>query len=255
MNASDAAAKNPLGIRAAGAGFGIAVASVIAIVLADLGRRWGWWDSHSELLALRCAAWAGAAAAALSLFAAGVARRAGLQQARIIAICGVITGALAFGLPAYQQIEGPSVPLIHDVTTDTRNPPRFVAILPLRKDAPNISEYGGPDVAAEQKKGYPDLAPAELAMPPRAAFDLALNIARASGWEIVAAVPAENRIEATATTLLLRFKDDVVIRISPTESGSRVDVRSVSRVGYGDLGANANRIRAFLRQLAAGKAG
>lgn len=239
----------------AGSGFGIALASVLAALIASFGHRWGWWDYQAEMLVMRCAAWVGAGATLISLYAVNVARRANVLRAKMFGIFGVIVGVLAFGLPAYQQIDGPAAPLIHDVTTDTANPPRFVAVLPLRKDAPNIAHYGGPDVAAEQKKGYPDIAPANLAMPPRAAFDLALNIARASGWEIVAAVPAENRIEATATTLLLRFKDDVVIRITPTESGSRVDVRSVSRVGLGDLGANANRIRKFLGQLAAGKAG
>jgi uncharacterized protein (DUF1499 family) len=234
---------------------GTAIASAMAVLLAGLGHRWGWWDHGTELFLVRCGAWTGAAATTISLFAVNIARRANLRRAKYIGTCGVIAGLLAFGLPAYQQTDGPAAPLIHDVTTDTNNPPRFVAVLPLRKDAPNISEYGGPDVAAEQKKGYPDLAPANLAMPPRAAFDLALGIARASGWEIVAAEPAEYRIEATATTLLLRFKDDVVIRITPTATGSRVDLRSVSRVGYGDLGANANRIRKFLKQLATGKTG
>lgn len=239
----------------ASAGCGAALASALAALLAIFGHRWGWWDSHAESIVLRSAAWAGVVATLISFYAVNAARRANAQRAKKIGILGVIVGLLALGLPALQQIEGPSAPLIHDVTTDTDHPPRFVAILPLRKDAPNISEYGGPDVAAEQKKGYPDIAPANLAMPPAAAFDLALAIARASGWEIVAAVPAENRIEATATTLLLRFKDDVVIRITPTAAGSRVDLRSVSRVGYGDLGANANRIRKFLRQLDARKTG
>jgi len=122
-------------------------------------------------------------------------------------------------------------------------------VLPLRKDAPNSAEYGGAKLAALQQQGYPDLAPAILELPPRAAFDLALNVARASGWEIVAAAPEDNRIEATATTLLFGFRDDIVIRITPAGSGSRVDMRSVSRVGRSDLGTNATRIREFLRRL------
>jgi len=86
-------------------------------------------------------------------------------------------------------------------------------------------------------------------MPPAAAFDRALGAAREMGWEIVAAVPADNRIEATATTLLFGFKDDIVIHITPAGNGSRIDVRSVSRVGRSDLGANARRIRSFLGKL------
>ena len=135
------------------------------------------------------------------------------------------------------------LPMIHDVTTDTWHPPVFVAILPLRKDASNPAEYGGADIAEKQKQAYPDIRPTMLPLPPRAAFDRALEVARAAGWEIVAAVPEDNRIEATATTRWLRFKDDVVIRITPAGTGSRVDMRSVSRVGVSDLGANARRIR------------
>lgn len=237
------------------AGFAIALISATGIFLSGFGHRRGWWDYPAELFGLRCAAWIGATAVAVSLFAAISAWRGTPRRANIFAISGVMIGSLVFALPAFRQVDGAAVPPIHDVTTDTDNPPRFVAILPLRKDAFNSAEYGGPEIAALQRKGYPDLTPANLPMSPRAAFNLALDTARASGWEIVAAVPAENRIEATATTLLLRFKDDVVIRITPAENGSRVDVRSVSRVGYSDLGANANRIREFFRRLTADQRG
>jgi len=81
-------------------------------------------------------------------------------------------------------------------------------------------------------------------------FALALAAARDAGWTIQAAVPAEGRIEATATTTLFGFKDDVVIRVAATPRGSRVDVRSESRIGKSDVGANAKRVEAFLDALA-----
>jgi uncharacterized protein (DUF1499 family) len=68
-------------------------------------------------------------------------------------------------------------------------------------------------------------------------------------WEVVAADAAAGRIEATATTPWFGFRDDIVVRIVPADGGSRVDVRSVSRVGKGDLGVNARRIREFLGRL------
>jgi uncharacterized protein (DUF1499 family) len=68
----------------------------------------------------------------------------------------------------------------------------------------------------------------------------------------VAADSSAGRIEATATTPWFGFKDDVVIRVAPDPAGSRVDVRSVSRVGQSDVGTNARRIRAYLARLAAG---
>ncbi len=135
--------------------------------------------------------------------------------------------------------------MIHDITTDTLNPPAFVALLETRRKCPNGADYGGPDVAAAQRTAYPDIRTRELAFPSDIAFQKALEAARKMGWEIVDANASEGRIEATATTFLFRFKDDVVIRITPAGAASRIDIRSVSRVGKSDLGANARRIRRF----------
>jgi uncharacterized protein (DUF1499 family) len=249
MQTSDMTHKSSPGIRLAQAGFGIALAAAAAALLAGLGHRWGWWSYQSGFLILRGAAWSGVAAAALSLFAIMVAVRGRVRRAIVYSVHGLIIGALVFGVPSYELSAGLKLPAIHDITTDTGDPPRFVAVLPLRKNAPNSAEYGGAELAALQRQAYPDLAPAMLDIPPRAAFDLALSVARASGWQIVAAAPEDNRIEATATTLMFGFKDDVVIRITPAGSGSRIDVRSVSRLGRGDLGTNAARIREFLQKL------
>jgi len=142
-----------------------------------------------------------------------------------------------------------SVPPIHDITTDTEQPPQFVAVLPLRADAPNATEYEGAEIARQQVEAYPDIATHRLPVPPDAAFTRALEAAREMGWEIVAAEPGEGRIEATDTTFWFGFKDDVVIRVAADGSGSKVDVRSVSRVGGSDVGANAKRIGDYLRRL------
>jgi hypothetical protein len=142
------------------------------------------------------------------------------------------------------------MPRIHDISTDVVTPPPFVAILPLRKGAPNPAMYGGPETAAKQRQAYPDLNTLVLDIPPAEAFDRALATARKLGWEIVAAVPGEGRIEATDTTFWFGFTDDIVVRIAPAGNRSLVDVRSVSRVGLSDVGTNARRIRAYLRKLA-----
>ena len=91
--------------------------------------------------------------------------------------------------------------------------------------------------------------PAVIEAPAAKVFERALAVAQAMGWAIVASVPGEGRIEATDTTLLYGFKDDVVVRIAPDGDASRVDVRSVSRVGKSDVGVNAKRIRKFLSKL------
>ena len=102
-----------------------------------------------------------------------------------------------------------------------------------------------------QRHGYPDLVPRILARPPGEVFALALAAAKEMNWEIVAAVPEEGRIEAMATTFWFGFTDDVVVRVAAHEKGSRLDVRSVSRVGRSDIGVNARRIREFLALLPA----
>ena len=142
-----------------------------------------------------------------------------------------------------------SVPPIHDITTDTDNPPVFVDILPLRADAPNGAEYGGASLAAAQKAGYPGLAPLILPVAPAETFARAQKLVEARGWTLAAANAEAGRIEATSETKFMHFKDDVVIRITAEGEGSRVDMRSVSRFGQSDLGVNAKRITDFLKDL------
>ena len=223
----------------------------IAAVLAGFGHRWHWWDYRTGFLILRWSLYiaAGGGAVALIAFVAAAVHK---HTANILlGLVGAVLAA-AMVLPAWQlEHVGSTVPRIHDITTDLDNPPAFVAIAPLRKDAPNPAAYDGPKVAAEQKTAYADIHPIQLALPPAQAYQRALDAARAMGWEIVADVPAEGRIEATDSTFWFGFKDDVVIRVTAAGADSRVDVRSKSRIGRNDFGTNAKRIRAYTRKLEA----
>jgi len=144
-----------------------------------------------------------------------------------------------------------SVPPIHDITTDLEDPPSFVAILPLRAGAPNAAQYGGPAIAAQQRAAYPGIATIILPLAPQQAFAKALAAARVLGWDVVAAVPEDGRIEATDRTFWFGFRDDVVVRVRPRNGGSVVDIRSVSRIGRSDTGTNAKRIRRFVGEIKA----
>ena len=128
-----------------------------------------------------------------------------------------------------------TLPYINDVTTDTEKPPQF--------SQPKAYES---HFAELQRLGYPELRALELAVPPAQALARARAAVQSLGWEIVAADEGAGRIEAVATTRWFGFKDDIVVRVAPSAGGSRVDVRSRSRVGRSDLGANARRIQDFL---------
>jgi hypothetical protein len=171
-----------------------------------------------------------------------------------LAAIGTLAAALGYFVPqSYRPPEG--TPPIHDVSTDTVNPPEYVAVLPLRADAANTTVYGGsPDMTPErlaqlQTEAFPDLKTLTIPEPPAQVFERALAAVDELGWELVAAVPEEGRIEATDTTFWFRFKDDIVIRIRPSGSGAAIDARSLSRVGIGDAGTNARRLRAFFAAL------
>lgn len=232
-------------------GFGLSVIAVAVAVGAGAGTRIGWWDFRAGLRILSWAAYIGIVGTALSLCAAILTRPGGGRRGFLLAVAGIVLGALAFGVPGNSYRIAKQVPRIHDITTDTENPPVFVSVLALRKDAPNSAEYGGPEIAAKQRAAYPDIRPIDVGVPPPRAYEYAFDAARGMGWRIVDGNLQEGRIEATATTRWFGFKDDVVIRIVPTVgNGSRVDIRSVSRVGISDVGANACRIRAFRTKFA-----
>jgi uncharacterized protein (DUF1499 family) len=229
--------------------FLVVVGCVIAAVLSGFGHRWGWWDYRTGFAILRWAVYIAAGAGVVSLIAFIAAFVHRHTSNGVLGLAGAVVAA-ALVLPAWQlQRTGSSVPRIHDITTDMDDPPAFVAIAPLRKDAPNPAAYDGPKTAAEQKTAYADIHPVQLAMPPAQAYQRALDAARAMGWEIVAEAPAEGRIEATDATFWFGFKDDVVIRVAAAGTGSRVDARSKSRIGRNDFGTNAKRIRAYTRKL------
>jgi uncharacterized protein (DUF1499 family) len=224
----------------------IAAAAVLLLLVAGPGTRFGLWDFRTGFVLLRWSAYLGIFAAGLGLLSL-LWRAPGSRPGP--ALTAIALGGIAALVPYRWMQRAQQVPPIHDITTDVERPPEFQAVLPLRKGAANPAEYGGPEIAAQQEKAYPDVVPLVLNIPAAEAFRLALQEARGMGWEIVAADSGAGRIEATATTPWFGFKDDVVVRVAPEGPGSRVDVRSVSRVGMSDVGANAERIRKYLARL------
>lgn len=226
---------------------GLGSLALLLLVVAGPGTRAGVWELGTGFQLIKWGFYLGLATAALVLLCAVVSRP--LRRAAPLLLAALLVGGAAALVPWYLLQTAKGVPPIHDITTDLEDPPSFVAVLPLRAKAPNPAVYGGPEVAAAQRRGYPDLHPVELAATPADALGRAVAAARQMGWEIVATDSAAGRIEATATTVWFGFKDDVVVRVRPAGNGSRIDVRSVSRVGGSDVGTNARRIRAYLAKL------
>lgn len=168
------------------------------------------------------------------------------------AVLGGIAALVGVGLmvPMISSTINPPVRAapINDITTDTDNPPAFVVLDDTRAGARTSLVYAGAELAAAQAAAYPDIAPLETDLDAGAAHARALEVAKAMGWEIVAEDKENYRFEATARTSVFYFADDVVV-VTPLEDGSRVDMRSVSRVGRSDQGVNAARIRDFQQRF------
>lgn len=189
-------------------------------------------------------------ASVLLIIGYSVWRRPG-RQLGIVLACSALAALFAITIPLSQMRAARSVPPIHDITTDLENPPPFVDTVPLREDAPNPPEYPGQETANQQREAYPNIKPLMLDAPLDEVYQSAQAIVRDLNWQLVSATKGEEqaRVEASDTTFWFGFKDDIVIRLQRTEEGTRVDLRSKSRVGKSDLGKNAARIRRFSRLL------
>lgn len=230
-----------------------AILAALLVLLPGPGTRMGLWHFRTGFSVMRWGAYLAVPAALLSVVALALAR--GRRRGLAISLVALAVATGTFYVPWSLRQQARALPPIHDVTTDTEDPPPLAATLPLRErtGATNAPEYGGDSIARLQREGYPDVRPVRLPMPPDSAYGRALEAARAMGWEIVAAEPDRGRIEATATTGWWGFRDDVVIRVRPEGGAARVDVRSISRIGGSDVGANAARIRAYVRRLTGGR--
>ena len=165
------------------------------------------------------------------------------------AAIAVALSAVALGVPLSMLSKGKSVPPIHDISTDLINPPEFVAIAPLRADAPNPIAYAGEATAAQQRQGYPELKTLSYLQSKAELVNAVEQAATNLGWELANTDTSEGVVEATDTTMWFGFEDDVVVRITDIGNKRLVDIRSKSRVGGSDLGKNAERIHGFIKEL------
>lgn len=224
-----------------------AAVAVLAIGIMMFGARFGLWDPVVGFGYIRNYM----NPIAYALLAAGIAGFLSqiISRNRAGVVKSVIASLVALGLLApmiYGKVK-PSkrAPPIHDITTDTDNPPQFLVLDETRSGARNSLIYAGEKNAEIQRKAYPEIAPIQSSLAAPEAFTKALSVAEEKGWEIVAQDSNALRFEAIARTAVYAFIDDVVVVVTPVDNASRIDIRSVSRVGRSDKGVNAARISDF----------
>jgi uncharacterized protein (DUF1499 family) len=229
-----------------------AVVAAVLLPLGAVGARLGIWTFGTGFLFLAAAS----VLAAIGLVT-GVAGMIAAWRRRLAAdkpgvLLGTVLCAVILAVMGLQFYTASTVPAIHNISTDVADPPRFDAVIPLRGPDANPLDFDAETIAPLQQRAYPWVRPLELAVPPEQALTRAIDVLDDLGLEIVGIDRDGGQVEAVATTFWFGFKDDVVVRVRPTATGSVVDVRSVSRVGVSDLGANARRIGRILDAMAAG---
>ena len=230
---------------------GVAVAGFPILAL---GRALGFWNAPLTLVGIVFFLTLAGSLCAIALGAWGLVGRGDTpwDDPDIRVRLATLAAGVLIAIPVFSFLhQAFTSPAIHDITTDTDNPPQFVSVLPEREasGSANSTVYD-PEVGAVQKAEYPEIIPAIVAEPADRAFRLALKEVESMGWSLVAAVPEDRRIEASDTTFWSGFVDDIIIRVTPiSDIESRIDVRSVSRVGKSDVGKNAARVQDYLDRL------
>jgi Protein of unknown function (DUF1499) len=232
--------------------------------LAALGSKFGLWGWKTGLMTmtLQIGPLLIGAALLLALIAVGFGF---FRRPRVTSWRGWLALLIPLALLTYgnsMRISTQGIPPIHDISTDTTNPPTFSSkMLALRgsnanplvyegkriPEGPMKTDWSGRLVVDAQRSAYPDIQTISVnSLPPERAFRAAVAAAESMGLDIVSADPVAGMIEGTDTTFWYGFKDDVAIRVTPSpEGGSLINIRSISRVGMSDVGKNADRIRAF----------
>ena len=226
----------------------ISLIGLFALPVAALGVRFGFWGFQASAPVLYGACLLAVIGLVLGIAALVRAKLRDRPADRLPAGAGTLASVLVLVWMGMQYLTATSVPPIHNISTDLDDPPMFDAVVALRGPGTNSLEYDSND-AAEQFGGYPDLVGLATPLDAAAAVERAAAVAEDLGWEVVNVDSEQGIVEATATTFWFGFKDDVVIRVRAEDSGSKIDLRSVSRIGLSDLGANAARIEEFLARF------
>jgi len=257
---TETANKGEWGRRLSWLALALSVGGLAAALIAAAGSGAGAWTFGTGFTILRYAFYAAVAGGLLAIVAFFVARSGGIRTGQINLVAFIV--AAAFGVYLMNQVStARRVPAIHDATTDLAEVPTFEALTVRADNLEKVPDDDRAELAALDpesrwkaihREAYGDLRSLRLPLGVAEATQRAEALARDRGWEVARVDRQAGIVEATATTLFFRFKDDVAVRVRPDPArrgGSIVDMRSISRVGGSDVGVNAQRIRAFLDDL------
>ncbi len=222
--------------------------SLVLLPLGALGTRYGFWSYSIGIVMVMLAFLSALVPVALFV---GFAWHPRHRAERRGLSAGMLMGAIPLAIAAYTYSVGGSAPIIHDVSTDTVRPPEYLAAARQREPDDNPLVWKE-SVGKAQRESYQNLHSIESALTVEQAFERAGQVAQELGWEIIDSESRAGYLEAVDTSFWFGFKDDIVIRVEPSTSGSVIDLRSASRVGRGDLGANARRIKRFIENFNGG---
>ncbi len=240
--------------------FATGLGAVLWGLVSAIGTGWGLWPWRSGLAGVTWSFFL-----AIAVIFAGVvlgqrARKTGLVRPYWLRWAGMAAAIVYAGWIGTYIVADWTSPAIHDISTDLADPPGFRELVLRSDNWDDIPGVDDPEMAGMNpqqrwqivhREAYGDIRSVRIDEPVPSVVAKAERLANARGWDVVTALPEEGRFEATETRTLFRLKDDIVLRVRPTETGegSIVDMRSVSRVGVSDLGANAARVRSFLADL------
>jgi uncharacterized protein (DUF1499 family) len=231
----------------------MALFSLAATVLAIIILRSGLLEIWPALTTFFGALALAVVALLLALAAFVVIWRKGFQGLGY-ALTAIAIGLALLAYPTYLVAKSYKLPRLYDITTDPLDPPRYEALARIRPRDANPILYAGLSAAELQRAAYPDIEPLEVDAGVQASYEAALAVVRKRRWNVVEARPPqpprrEGRIEAVARTPIMGFRDDIVVRVRADGEGARVDVRSSSRYGSFDFGANAARVRSLVEDI------
>jgi len=225
----------------------LAVVALLGFPVAVIGFRLGLFPFKTGLMVMGATAILAAIVFFIGMVVSFV-KRTDTEVAKSARTAAMIALLPVIGLGS-QAVTGSSVPSIHNISTDTVNPPAFDKVVALRNEGHNPLEYDVATLAEVQKAAYPKVKTLSTELSEQEAHARAKSVVESMGLELVNSDASQGIIEATETTAIWGFKDDMVVRITTLDGKTAVDVRSVSRIGRSDLGANAKRIEKFLAKF------